>query len=73
MLADKPNDFWETSHSSVSPDDVNLGFGVRQVGGGQSDLEVAALYQLGEINAERVLYAFNESKEQNPVSTRANM
>jgi hypothetical protein len=54
MSAYKPHEFWERSHSHVSPDDVKLGFGIHHVGGGQSDSEAAAMYQLRRINANRV-------------------
>jgi hypothetical protein len=55
MSAYNPRDFWEKSHSSVPSADVSLGYGVRHVGGGQSDLEAEALYCLRQINATRVL------------------
>jgi len=51
----KANDFWEKSHLGVASENVNRGFGVRHVGGGESDVEAAALYRLREINANRVL------------------
>jgi hypothetical protein len=51
----KPNDFWETSHSSVASSGVDRGIGVRHVGGGQSNLEAQALYRLRGLNAGRVL------------------
>ena len=55
MSAYKASDFWERSHSSVSSSDVELGSGVRHVGGGQSNPEAEALYCLRQINASRVL------------------
>jgi 2-polyprenyl-3-methyl-5-hydroxy-6-metoxy-1,4-benzoquinol methylase len=51
----KPDDFWETSHSSVPGAEVKLGSGVRHVGGGHSDREADALYRLRRLNAKRIL------------------
>lgn len=51
----KPNEFWEKSHSHVSPDDVNFGFGIHHVSGGQSNFEAETLYRLRRLNANRVL------------------
>jgi hypothetical protein len=57
MPAYKPTQFWEESHSAVAAQDVNLGSGVRYVGGGQSALEAQALYRLRNLNARRILQA----------------
>src|SRR4051812_44459569 len=50
-----PSDFWEKSHSSVTPSDVNLGLGIHHVGGGQSFHDAAALYTLRRLNLRRIL------------------
>jgi SAM-dependent methyltransferase len=50
-----PSDFWETSHSNVAASEVNCGLGVHYVGGGDSNLEAAALYRLRRFNISRVL------------------
>ena len=51
----RPDSFWEKAHTTVSSDEVNLGTGVRSVGGGANDVEAAALYCLRRLNADRVL------------------
>lgn len=55
MSVNKSSDFWEKSHSSVSSSAVGLGSGIRHVGGGQSNLEAKAMYDLRRTNALRVL------------------
>src|SRR5436305_2521388 len=59
MAPYQPRDFWENSHSSVASNDVNLGSGVRYVGGGESDAEADALYRLRKVNTQRLLAKCN--------------